>query len=140
MDRRPSLRTITIVLVGALLPLTMLAGTLAGAFYKSSNPENIDITTSLAYLRQTMTVAIIVFATLVAAIAGLIVRMYRSDGNFSQAKLPLTLLVATITLIGGSLLANAYTDSVEDQYLRDNGRPTLGEFFDALEKQEQDSQ
>ncbi len=137
MTRRPSLRTASLTLVCLLVPLTMLAGMLAAAFYKSANPDSIDITTDLAYLRQTMTVAILVFAAITATVAGLIVAMYRRDRNFAQAKLPLLLLVGVIVVIVGTLITNAYTNSVQDQYLRDHGRPTLNEFFDALQKQKQ---
>lgn len=137
MNRRPSLRTITLTLVCLLVPLTMLAGALAAAVYKSTNPDNIDITTSLAYLRQTMTIAIIVFALLTATIAGLIVTMYRRDHNFSQAKLPLILLITVVGTLAVVLVTNAYTDSVQNQYLRDHGRPTLNQFFESLEKQKQ---
>ena len=137
MDRRPSLRTIAITLTCLLLPLTALAAALAAAVYKSSNPDDIDITTSLAYLRQTMVVAIAVFGLVTAAVVALVVVMYRRDHNFSQAKLPLVLLVATVGMVGALLLTNAYTNSVQDQYLRDHGRPTLDEFFDQLERQKQ---
>lgn len=130
-----NLRTLTIVLTCLLLPLTMLAGVLATAFYKSTNPDTIDITTSLAYLRQTMTVAIVTFAVIVAAISGLIFKMYRRDRNFSQAKLPIVLLAATLGTIGIIMVVNSYTDSVQEQYRRDHGRATLQEFFDALDKQ-----
>ena len=81
--------------------------------------------------------AIAVRHVLVAAIVGLIVAMYRSDRNFSQAKLPLVLLIATVVVLAGVLLTDAYTDSVQDQYLRDHNRPTLDEYFDALEQQKQ---
>ena len=137
MNRRPTLRTITITLTCLLLPLTMLAGVLAGAVYKSTNPDGIDITTSLAYLRQTMTVAILVFAVITAVIVSLLIAMYRQDRNFNQAKLPLVLLAGIIASIIALLLTNAYTNSVQDQYLKDYGRPTLDQFFDALEKQKQ---
>ena len=137
MNRRPSLRTVTLTLVCLLVPLTMLAGTVATAIYKSSNPDNIDITNSLAYLRQTMTIAIVAFALLTATIAGLIVAMYRRDHNFSQAKLPLVLLIAVVGTLAAVLITNAYTDSVQNQYLIDHGRPTLDQFFESLEKQKQ---
>ena len=104
---------------------------------KSTNPDNIDITTSLAYLRQTMTVAIMTFVVVTAVVAGLVIAMYRRDRNFSEAKLPLVLLISTIAVMGALLLTNAYTNSVQDQYLKDHGRPTLDQFFDALEKQKQ---
>ena len=135
IGRRPSLRTIAITLTCLLLPLTMLAGVLAGAIYKSANPDGIDITTSIAYLRQTMTVAIVTFVAITMTITGLVIAVYRRDHNFTQAKLPLVLLISTIAVVIALLLANAYTNSVQDQYLKDHGRPTLDQFFDALEKQ-----
>ena len=137
MNRRPSMRTVTLTLVCLLVPLTMLVGTVATAIYKSSNPDNIDITSSLAYLRQMMTIAIVAFALLTATIAGLIVAMYRRDHNFSQAKLPLVLLIAVVGTLAAVLITNAYTDSVQNQYLIDHGRPTLDQFFESLEKQKQ---
>lgn len=137
MDRRPSLRTLAITLTCLLLPLTMLAGVVAAAILKSANPDNIDITTSLAYLRQTMIASIIVFGLAVATIVGLIVKMYRRDHNFTQAKLPLVLLVSTVGVIALLLVVNAYTNSVREQYLRDHGRPTLDQFFETLEQQKQ---
>ena len=140
MDRRPNLRTITVTLVCLLLPLTLLASTFAAAFYKANNPDNIDITASLAYLRQTMVIAVVVFAVITAAIVGLIIKMYRTDGNFAQARLPMVLLITIVGVMGVVLLVNGYTDSVQDQYLRDRGRPTLDEFFDTLEKQKQEAQ
>ena len=49
----------------------------------------------------------------------------------------LLLLIATVVVLAGVLLTDAYTDSVQDQYLRDHNRPTLDEYFDALEQQKQ---
>mgnify|MGYP007082242626 CR=1 FL=1 len=136
MNQRPSLRTIAIALVCLLVPLTMLAGMLTAAYYKSTNPDGVDVTTSLAYLQQTMTGAIVVFVLITAAIVGLIVTMYRQERNFLQAKLPLALLSAVLVLAGALLITNGYTDPVQDQYLRDTGQPTLDEFFERLEQQE----
>lgn len=135
MIRRPSLRTIAITLVCLLVPLTILFGILASAFYKTTNPLNTDITTSLAYLRQTMTISIVTFSVIVASVAGLIIAMYRRDKNFAQAKLPLVLLIITVVTVAGMLVTNAYTNGVQERYLRENGRPTLDEFFKAIEQQ-----
>lgn len=139
MDRRPSLRTMALTLSCLLVPLTILAGVLTSAFYATNNPDNIDITASLAYLRQTMVVSIAVFTLIAAAVVWLIVKMYRNDRNFVQAKLPLVLLAAAIGLMGVVLVVNVYTNSVKDQYLKDHGRPTLDQFFDAVEQQKRET-
>lgn len=124
MNGRPSLRTITLALVALLVPLTMLIGYVAAAYYKSANPNGIDITTSLAYLRQVMVVTIIGFSLLTLTSVGLIVTMYRQDGNFVNAKLPLVLLIAVVALLGTGMAINSYTDSVVEQYRRDHGQMT----------------
>lgn len=125
MNQRPSLRTIATTLTCLLFPLTLLAGLSTAAWYKSNNPDNVDITASLAYLTQTMTAAIIVFAVITTAIVAIIVTMYRRDRNFSQAKLPLALLIAVIVLIVALSLANGYSNTAQNQYLLDHERPTL---------------
>ncbi len=127
---RPNLRTRTTALSALIVPITLLVSTVTGAYYKSSNPQNIDITQGLAYLQQTMTAAVITFSLIALFIVIGIVKMYRRDRNFSDAKLPLVLFSATIVLLIATGITNAYTNSVQDQYLRDQGRPTLQEFFD----------
>lgn len=94
--RRPNTRTATTTLVALILPITLLVGAIGSAYYKTTNPDNVDITQGLAYLGQTMTISIITFALLAVLVIIGIVRMYRTDGNLSNAKLPLILLVATI--------------------------------------------
>lgn len=125
MNQRPSLRTIATTLTCLLFPLTLLAGLATAAWYKSNNPDNVDITAGLAYLTQTMTAAIIIFAIITAVIVFLIVVMYRRDHNFSQAKLPLALLVTVIVLIVALSLVNGYSNTAQNQYLLDHERPTF---------------
>ena len=137
MNRRPSFHTIAIVLVTLLLPLTLLAGAITAAVYKSINPDNVDITASLAYLRETMMAGIAMFTVITVIIVGLIIKIHHHEHKFAQAKLPLALLTATITLIVSLMIVNSYTNSVQDQYLRDNNRATLDEFFDAVEQQKE---
>lgn len=134
MEPKSNLRTFAIILASLLLPLTLLGGTLTAAILKANNPDNVDITTGLAYLSQTMTVAIVIFAVITAGIIGLVIAMYRRDHNFSEAKLPLTLLVCVLVVIALLASVNAYTNSVQDQYRLDHGQPTLDQFFDAIKQ------
>lgn len=134
--RKPSLRTVTVSLVTLTLPATLLASTLVTAYFKSTNPDNVDITQSLAYLKQSLLVAVITFSLFViVGIVG-IVKMYRRDKNFVKAKFPMTLLIVVFVLMSGAAITNAYTNKVQDQYLIDNGRPTMGQYFDELKKQD----
>lgn len=132
--KRPNTRTATTSLVALILPITLLVGAIASACYKSTNPDNVDITQGLAYLGQTMTISIITFVILVILVVIGVAKMYRADGNMSNAKLPLTLLVAMVVLLGGYALVSSYTSNVQDQYLIDHGRPTLQQFFDKIKK------
>ena len=133
---RPNLRTLTTSLVTLMMPVTLLVSMTTTAYYKSTNPDNVDITQGLAYLQQSMTAAIITFVLFVVAIIAGIVVMYRRDRNFSNAKLPLVLLVSTCAVLAAAGLLNGYVSQVQDQYLIDNGRPTMQQFFDKLEEQD----
>ena len=132
--KRPNTRTVTTALVALILPITLLVGALSTAYYKSTNPDKIDITQGLAYLGQTMTIVIVTFVILALLVIVGIAKMYRTDGNLSNAKLPLMLLIAIIVLLGGYMLTISYTSKVQDQYLIDNGKPTLQQFFDKMKK------
>lgn len=132
--KRPNTRTVTTALVALILPITLVVGALAAAYYKSTNPDKVDITQGLAYLSQIMTISILTFVVLSILVIVGIAKMYRTDGNFSRAKLPLQLLVTTVVLLAAYALTSAYTSKVQDQYLIDNGRPTLQQFFDKMKK------
>lgn len=132
--KRPNTRTATTALVALILPITLLVGAIASAYYKSTNPDNVDVTQGLAYLGQTMTISFVTFAVLIIlAIIG-IVKMYRADGSMCNAKLPLALLVTIVVLLGSYALVGSYTSKVQDQYLIDHGRPTLQQFFDKVKE------
>lgn len=134
--RRPSLRTTTISLVALALPTTILIGGIISAYFKSANPDNVDITQGLAYLQQSLFASVLTFGIFTIAIIVGIVKMHRRDHGFVEAKLPLVLLSTVFLLIISALLVNAYTNKVQDQYLINNGRPTLQQFFDKLKEQE----
>jgi|GEM_PF-3364705 len=137
MSSRPSLRTIALSLTTLLVPLSMITGAATSAFYKSNNPDNVDITNSLAYLQQSLIASFGVGVLITALIIWLIIRMYKRDGNFTEAKLPLTLLIVIVVAIITLGLVSNYTSSVEDQYRIDNGQPTIDEFFNKLDQQNQ---
>lgn len=132
---RPSLRTMTISLVALILPITLLASGITTAYFKSTNPNDIDITQNLAYLRQSLFVAVVTFALIAGASIFGIVKMYRRDRSFVEAKLPMVLLFVVFVLMGGAAIANAYTNKVQNQYMNDNKRPTLQQYFNKLKEQ-----
>ncbi len=133
---RLSLRTITISLVALALPATLLVSAAVTVYFKSTNPDNVDITQSLAYLQQSLLSAVITFGIFATGAVIGVVKMYQRDKNFADAKFPLVLLIAVFVLLGGIVLANGYINKVEDQYLIGSGRPTLQQFFDKLKEQQ----
>ena len=133
MSSRPTPRTIATSLAALLVPLSIAAASITGAYYKSNNPNNVDITNGLAYLQQTLIAGFGVGIIIGLCVVGLIIHMYRQDKNFIQAKFPLLLLVAVGVIIGTAGLFSGYTSRVEDQYRIDRGQPTLQQFFDKLE-------
>ncbi len=139
MNKRPNLRTVSISIVALTVPLTILASTLTGAYMKANNPDNVDISQGFAYLQQTLFAGIIVFSLCVAIVIGLISLLYKQDRHFGNAKLPLVLLVTVVVIMGATLLGNAYTNQVRDNYLIKNNRPTESQFFEALDRQKQDA-
>ncbi len=120
MSSRPSLRTIALSLIALLFPLAMLVGNSVTAFHKSTNPNNVDITAGLAYLRQTLFASFGTAFIIGAIVVWLIIMMYRRDRNFIEAKLPLALLVVVTIVLIGAISLNSYTNAVEDQYRQDH--------------------
>lgn len=131
---RPNLRTITVTIVALTLPITLLISTATTAYFKSTNPDKVDVTQGLAYLQQSLTASAITLGLLIAASITGIILMYRRDRDFSNAKLPLVLLITTCVILAGAGLLNGYVGKVQDQYLIDHGRPTMKQFFEELEK------
>lgn len=130
--RRPNLRTFTTAWVALMIPVTILVGVVTATLYKSANPDNVDITQGLAYLQQTIVAVAITAGIFIIVSAVAIIKIYRNDHNFSNAKLPLLLLIATIVIMIIVGVINSYTNQVQDKYLTDHGRPTLQQYFDAI--------
>lgn len=120
--RRPGLRTIATVMAALAVPVTLLMAQLVGVYYRSSNPDNVDITQGLAYLRPIMVAAWLTFGVMVALVVALISKMYKRDGNFAQAKLPLSLLVVIVIVMGGWMAVNSYNDQVVNEYRQSQER------------------
>lgn len=135
MSSRPNMRTVAVTLSALIIPFSMVVGATTAVILKSNNPDNVDITNGLAYLQPTLLIGLSAGVVIGLIVIALIVRMYRRDHDFSNAKLPLMLLIATVVLFGTFALLNSYTGAVEDQYRTDHGQPTLDQYFDAIDKQ-----
>ena len=127
-------RTAAIVTSVATFPVTVLTALLVGLYFKSTNPSNIDITQSLAYLSQSLVPAIVVLVVLLMITAVLTFLVYRQDG-YKNAKLPLALLAINVVSIALILVVNWQINRVQDQYLIDHNRPSFQQYLDSLDKQ-----
>ena len=105
---------ISIVTAGLVLPISLLISGLVTWHLKSTNPDNVDITAGLAYLRPILVTGYTLFisiwlVSLVSAVLGL-----KKDATAEYARLGLILLVlVTITSLGAGISAKGAGDAEE---------------------------
>ncbi len=118
---------VSLFTAGIMYPTAALAGGLVAWNLKSGNPDNVDITAGLAYLRPILVTGFILFGVLfiVSLISGVLA--LRRDQDRSLGKLSLVLLATILVFSGAAAFANAKTDNAIDQYRTQKDQ----EFFDA---------
>jgi putative copper export protein len=121
---------VSIVTSSLVLPLTTLISGLVGAYLKSNNPNNVDITSNMAYLKQILGATLIVFVTLwvLSLLLALIGLKKDTDSAFSKLSLIILPLILIVSIAAG-MATNAAGDA-EDTY-RNTVRQ---EFLENLEK------
>jgi uncharacterized Tic20 family protein len=122
---------ISIFAAGLMFPASAFIGGLIGWNLKSSNPNNVDITQGLAYLRPILVTGFVLFIGLLLTsfIAGIIALKKDTDRTFG--KIGLVLLAIVLVFSAGAAFANAKTDDAINSYRTKNERV----FFDTLDKQ-----
>jgi len=126
-------RNLSIISSILVFPVSILTSLLISLYFKSINPDNIDITQSLAYLSYSLVPAIAVTTVLLISNLVLCFLVYIQEG-FQRTKLPLALLIFNIISITLILIVNWQIGRVQDQYLIDQGRPTIQQYLDSLDK------
>lgn len=122
----------SIILASLALPLTVLiSGTIAWVL-KSTNPDNVDVTAGLAYLRPILLSALITFAITMLAAFMFAIRGKRLDKSPELGTLGLLLVVVLTLLSIAAGIANKGAGDAEDAYREEKARV----FFEALEKQD----
>jgi len=87
------------------LPIAWIGGQLVAGILKGSNPDNVDVTQGLAYLRPILITAGVLFAIVwVVALVVALGRRRRGD------TLPVKLLALHTVVAVALLLSNAYAD------------------------------
>lgn len=107
---------VSIITAGLVLPVALLLSGVVAWQLKTTNPDAVDITAGLAYLRPILvtsftTFGLIWLVSLVSGILGL-----KKDASPDYSKLGLLLLVLiTITSVGAGITSKGVSDA-EDAY------------------------
>lgn len=98
------------------IPVTLLLGSTVTWLYKSRNPDNVDITAGLAYLRQSLLTSFGTFLVIAVLTIALAVRGLRRDEDPALARLALVLLAAVTACGLLAAIASSRTGDAEDRY------------------------
>ncbi len=105
---------ISVLAAATMLPLAIIIGQLVAWYYKSVNPNDVDVSAGLAYLRQILlsAIGVLVLLWMVSLIAGL--RGLRSEMK-KIAKLGLIILcINTVLMLGLAGLNKINSDIVDN--------------------------
>lgn len=122
---------VSIFAAGLMFPAAAFIGGVVAWNLKGGNPDNVDITQGLAYLRPILVTGLTVFGLLLATSLVCGVVALRKDADKTFGKIGLALLATIFVFSAGAAISNAKTDDAIENY-RDN---KAQQFFDALEKQ-----
>ena len=91
---------VSVITAGLVLPLALLAGNVVTWYYKSSNPNNVDITADLAYLRQTLVTAFVVYGLvwLISLVCGILSLRREKSSDLGKTGLLLLSLITALSL------------------------------------------
>ena len=123
---------VSLFTAGIMYPAAAFIGGLVAWNLKSNNPNNVDITAGLAYLRPILVTGFTLFAVLfiTSLVNGVIALKKDQDKNLGKLAL---ILLATIAVFSiGAAIANAKTDDAISQYRTQKEQ----EFFEAADKLE----
>lgn len=111
---------ISIISAALALPLTLLVSGIVAWYLKSSNPDGVDITYALAYLRPTLLTAITCFISLslVSLLSGILGLKKDESNEFSKIGLLIIVLVAIFSFSAG-IISKKTSDS-ESNYQKDS--------------------
>lgn len=106
----------SLIISSLVLPLTTLLSSTVEWYFKSNNPNNVDITSNLAYLKQVLCTALVAYAALwiIGLITALVGLKKDQDTKFSKLALLILPLVLIISILAGAA-TKAVSDS-EDAY------------------------
>jgi uncharacterized membrane protein len=120
-----------IICAALALPLSLVVSGTIAWYLKANNPDNVDITAGLAYLRPILVSAFVTFGVLmlVAFVSALRGRRRDASPELSTLGLALIITLVLVSLVAG--VASNRASKAEDRY-RDQ---QTQEFFDKLKNQ-----
>ncbi|MCA9308738.1 hypothetical protein KC973_00010 [Candidatus Saccharibacteria bacterium] len=107
---------ISIIAAGLVLPASLVFGGLVTWYLKSNNPDGVDITAGLAYLRPILVTSFVTYGVIwiISLVAGLI--GLRRDASDELSRIGLTLLVLISILSVVSAVSSSQVSRAEDTY------------------------
>ena len=116
------------IFVALAVPLAFLVGTLTSLVFKTTNPDHVDITADLAYLKPSLYAG---YGTLLVLLSlGLIASLLSfKSGAQKYAKTTLITLLIIVVCVAGSALAQKRTDQVEATYSKQQVQSLFKQMF-----------
>ena len=113
---------VSIITAGLVLPLTLLISAVVAWYLKFNNPDNVDITAALAYLRPTLLTAITCFTAfwLLSLISGIVGLKKDHSDEYSKIGLILLILITVVSLCAG--ITTKKTSDAESSYQAQSAR------------------
>lgn len=107
---------VSIITAGLVLPLTLFISGLLAWYLKTNNPDNVDITAALAYLRPVLLTAIGTFSLfwLISLGSGLL--GLKKDNSDEYSKIGLILLILITLISAGAGISVKKTSDAEASY------------------------
>ena len=109
--RKSSLHTVAVVLTSLVIGLPLLVGRLVEAILDNLNPNNVDVTQGLAYLREILGSSFAALGILLLLIVVVLVVLYRRAKSFDAIKLPLIVLAVQVVVGVVALLSAGLADA-----------------------------
>ena len=99
-----------------MFPAAVFVSSIVGWILKSGNPDNVDITQGLAYLRPILVTGFSLFGILLAVSVVSAVLALKKDTDKTLGKLAIVLIVTIFILAAGSAIATTKTDNAIKDY------------------------
>ena len=112
----------SIICAALALPLALVFSNIVSWYFKSNNPDNVDITAGLAYLRPILVTGFVTFGVvmgvgLISALAG---RKKDASAELSKLGLMLVVVITILSLVAG--IASKVTSTAQDNYREQKAR------------------